>query len=934
MKQNYSSTVNLPQTKFPMKANLPVREQDIISFWSNIDVYSKMCQNNREKEKFVFHDGPPYANGHIHMGHALNKVLKDIIVKYKSMKGHYTYFIPGWDCHGLPIEYQLFKELKVNKSEINILDFRKKAKEFAEKFASVQKDEFIRLGTFADWENPYLTMTPEYELGIVHVFKELVKAGYIYRAKKPIYWCMYCETALAEAEVEYADHISPSIYVKFPVVNLPESLKSLSAPSLSVVIWTTTPWTLPANVALAFHPEYEYVVLECDSGDGKKENLIFAKALLENVTNKLGIKNYKILKTLKGKELEKIKCKNPVVDRESVGILAEFVQLDEGSGVVHIAPGHGQEDYQIGLKYRLPVLSPVNEKGIFTEEVSEFSGHKVFAANELIVNKLKENSLLLFEEKVSHSYPHCWRCKHAIIFRATEQWFMSVEHNNLRNRLCESIKKVKWVPEYGENRITSMVELRPDWCLSRQRYWGVPIPAVYCSKCGKSMLNLEIIEKFEKFISKESTDAWYIHPVEDFIPAGLKCSCGNNEFRKENDILDVWFDSGSSHEAVLKSRQGVNWPSDMYLEGSDQHRGWFQTSLITAVALYDRAPYNIVLTHGFIVDGEGKKMSKSTGNVVAPQEIIKKYGADILRLWVSASDYSEDIRISNEIVERIVESYRKIRNTIRYLLANLHEFDCSKDKISYSDLMEIDRWMLHRGQKLIEKVNNAYDNYAFHTVVFEINNFCVLDLSGFYLDILKDRLYVFKKKSKERLSAQTTLFEILHTLLRLIAPVLSFTAEESWQYLKELTDGEKYNKDDSVFFNGFPLVNKSMIDSGLDSKWTEIVQVREKVYNALEQARKNGLIHSSLEAKVKLTVHDKELHQLLKKYEDMPMGTNLKTVFIVSQIELNLDANLKDTAVSIDHADGEKCERCWNWSVDVDSAGLCGRCRNILETKA
>ncbi len=910
---DYSKTVNLPKTNFPMKANLPTREPEIISFWEKNKIYKKILEKNKSGKKFILHDGPPYANGHIHLGHALNKILKDIVVKYKAIRGFWAPFVPGWDCHGLPIEHQLFKELGIDKRQIDIVSFRKKAKDFAQKFVNIQREEFIRLGVFGDWDNPYLTMDYKYESNIVRVFKELAKSGYIYRSKKPIYWCPHCETALAEAEVEYSDHISPSIYVKFPVIDRPGQF---------VLIWTTTPWTLPANVAIAFHPFAEYVLIKVD-----REEYILAKALLKNVLEIAGFKEYEISETFKGEKLENIKCKNPVVERDSIGILAEFVTLEDGTGCVHIAPGHGAEDYQVGLKYKLPVISPVNESGVFTDEVPEFKGHKVFAANTLIVNKLKEKSLLLHEEKITHSYPHCWRCKHAIIFRATDQWFLSVEYKNLRERMLKSVEKVKWIPEYGINRIRGMLESRPDWCLSRQRYWGVPIPAIYCNNCTTAYLDENIISKFEKIVEREGTDSWFVRDVKDFLPENFKCSkCSGADFRKETDILDVWFDSGVSHEAVLRIRENLEWPSDMYLEGSDQHRGWFQTSLIPAVALHDIPPYKNVLTHGFTVDGEGRKMSKSLGNVISPQEIIQKYGAEILRLWVAGSDYREDIRISPEIIERLAETYRKIRNTIRFLLGNLYDFSPQKDKVEYNQMLEIDRWILGRLQKLSEKVINGYENYEFHLVISEINSFCVVELSSFYMDVLKDRLYTFRPCSKERRSAQTALYEILKVLLKLISPIFSFTAEESWSFFKEI-DKEL---PESVFLDGFDGCKKEWFSEELEKNWKKLLDLREKVNLEIEKARRENIVKSSLESKVIIDTGDKELLKFLDGYKN-----ELPAILIVSQVEVSPRGAGVDTdqeiKISVLHADGKKCPRCWNWSTEISAdSEICPKCKKAL----
>ena len=782
---DYSKTVNLPKTNFLMKANLPQKEPQILDFWKKTDIYKKLTEKNKGKKKFILHDGPPYANGHIHLGTALNKILKDIVVKYKLMSGYYAPYIPGWDCHGLPIEYQLMKDLGKNKAAVDKIEFRKKAADFAMKFVAIQRDEFIRLGCFGDWENPYLTLKNGYESTIISVFRKLLKEGYIYRKLKPVYWCASCETALADAEVEYADHVSPSIFVKFPVTKFPPSLTTYHLPlTTSVLIWTTTPWTLPANVAVAFQPSIDYVIAEVADG----ERYVFAEARLEYLKKNLKISDCKIILKIKGSQLEGITFQNPVVSRESVGVLADFVSLDEGTGIVHIAPGHGEDDYIVGLKYNLPIVSPVDDKGRFTEDVKDFEGENVFAANEKIIKFLEEKKMLLGRQDISHSYPHCWRCKKPIIFRATKQWFLSVQNKNLREQLLESVKKVNWVPQYGENRIKGMLEVRPDWCLSRQRLWGTPLPIIYCSDCDEPILDKNILEKIEKIISQYGSNKYLEMPIKEILTENIKCKkCGSENFKKSDDILDVWFDSGVSSFAVLMTNKALAFPADLYLEGSDQHRGWFQTSLIPSVALEKTPPYKNVLTHGFVVDGEGKKMSKSLGNVIVPQDIMKKYGAEILRLWVASENYQDDIRLSEEILTNVIDAYRKIRNTIRFMLGNFNGFT-EKDKISYDELLDIDKWMLSKLQRLIADLKTGYDNYEFHKVFRLIYNFCIVELSSFYFNMLKDRLYTFNKKSKERLSAQTVIDEIFCKLLPFLAPFISFTAEETYQEYIETSE--------------------------------------------------------------------------------------------------------------------------------------------------
>ncbi|MFQ5866402.1 MAG: isoleucine--tRNA ligase [bacterium] len=939
----YNKTINLPTTQFQMKADLPKRELQIQKRWEEMRSYEAIQEKNKNGPRYVLHDGPPYANGNIHMGHALNKILKDIVIKFKLMEGFSVPFVPGWDCHGLPIEYQLLKSLGLRKEEIDRVEFRRKARAYAEEFAHIQKEEFKRLGIFGDWENPYLTMSYDYEGKIIEIFKRLVAQGYIYRGKKPVYWCANCQTALAEAEVEYSNHTSHSVYAKFPVKKLGKDKESQFILPTSVVIWTTTPWTLPANVAFAFHPEYEYawVKLSPSHPSSKEEVIIVAKELTSNLMERFGIENYNILKVWKGKDLEGIVCSHPFMGRDSVGICANFVTIEEGTGIVHIAPGHGQEDYQIGLKYELPVLAPVDDKGRFTEEVPQFSGVEVFSSNMLIIEKLRNSSHLLHSEEIVHTYPHCWRCKKPIIFRATEQWFLDVHKNKLREKMLEAIREVKWIPKIGENRISAMVEGRPDWCLSRQRYWGVPLPIFYCKNCGEPLMSEESIGAVQDLILREGSDAWYIRKEEEILPGGTKCRrCKEREFIKEKDILDVWFDSGVSHEAVLRERENLSWPADLYLEGSDQHRGWFQTSLIVAVALGKTAPFKSVLTHGFVVDGEGRKMSKSIGNVISPQEIIEKYGAEILRLWVASEDYREDVRISSEILGHLVEAYRRIRNTFRFLLGNLNDFNLSK-KVRYEHMSEIDQWMLHRLQELISQVVDGYESFELHRVYTAIHNFCTRELSSFYLDVLKDRLYTFGRNSLPRRSAQTVLYEIAVSLIKLTAPILAHTAEEAWQMMPEI-------KEPSVFLTNLPRVEKKYWDEQLAKKWEKILLIRRSVVKALEIARKEKIIGSSLEAEVDLYTQEKELTTLLHNYE-----RNWKEIFIVSEVKVFEEVPLVSSEVGKDkskammkgeeipglymvvkRAPGKKCVRCWNWSPAVggnrEHPQLCARCVEVV----
>lgn len=916
MSEDYRDTLNLPQTDFPMKANLVEREPLILKFWQENRIYEKVQEKNRAKGLgvFILHDGPPYANGNIHIGHALNKILKDIIVKYQSMIGQYSPFVPGWDCHGLPIELQVDKSLGKDKEKIDILRKRQLCREYAEKYINIQRDEFIRLGVFGYWDTPYITMSNDYEATIIREFYTFVEKGYVYRGKKPVYWCPSCVTALADAEVEYAEKESPSIFVKFELLEK-ERIPIRDFPTY-IVIWTTTPWTLPANLALAVHPDFTYVGVKRGN-----EVLIVVKEALENLRSKIEFDEPPLFE-IRGAELEGAQAKHPFIDRISKVVTAEFVEVGEGTGVVHIAPGHGIEDYEVGLKYGLEIYAPVDDRGRFTDDVELFKGQNVFNANKEIIAHLKERGALLWEGKVIHSYPHCWRCKKPVIFRATTQWFISMSHKNLRERALEEIDKVRWIPAWGRERIYSMVQRRPDWCLSRQRSWGVPIALFICQDCGEPLKDSELFNKIHELFKKEGSDIWFKPEIDKLIDDRKCPNCGSNNFRKEMDILDVWFDSGVSHAAVLDRDSRLQWPADMYLEGSDQHRGWFQSSLIASLGTKEKAPYKTVLTHGFTVDGQGRKMSKSLGNVISPQEIIKSNGADIVRLWVSAEDYRDDIKLSKEILSRLTEAYRKIRNTIRYLLGNLNDFD-GKD---YSDsLLEIDRWAMHKLQRLIEKVRAAYENFEFHQVFHAVHNFCVVEMSAFYLDILKDRLYTFKKDSSERRAAQWVLYQIANSLIKLLAPVLSFTAEEAWQALP-------FKTSESVFLERMPEVDKRFVNHELEQRWEKLIEIRDEVNKALEIKRQEKFIGNSLEAKV-LVYASQEIRDFLMPYNDF-----LPTLFIVSQVEVrDLDkSNERGFEIKVEKAEGEKCQRCWNYSPMVgklEIVDLCPRCYHVVKGK-
>ena len=926
---DYKTTLNLPKTDFPMKANLRDLEPRVIAQWQERNIYGLLQEQAAGRPRFILHDGPPYANGHIHIGHALNKILKDIIVKYKTMEGFASPYVPGWDCHGLPIEHQVLKNLGPKKEGMSQAEIRKLCREYAEKFIAVQRDEFKRLGVFGDWEKPYLTMDYAYEAAIVRELGKIVGAGGVYKGKKPVYWCGSCETALAEAEVEYGDHESPSISVAFGLPGAGQALPSLAGKNVSVVIWTTTPWTLVSNLAVALHPEFDYVAVAA----GADRVLILAEALLARSMEKFGIADFTIIEKFKGKKLEGLKARHPFIDRDSVIILGEHVTLDAGTGAVHTAPGHGQDDYEAGLRYGLDIYAPVDKKARFTKESGSFAGEHVHKANSGIISLLRGKGALLAEEKIAHSYPHCWRCKKPVIFRATEQWFISMKKNDLLKQTIAEADKVAWVPAWGKDRFMSMVADRPDWCISRQRAWGVSIVAFTCKDCGELLLDKAIIDHVAGIVEKEGADVWFIRPASELLPAGTICrKCGKHELEKEMDILDVWFDSGVSHAAVLKQRRELSWPADLYLEGSDQHRGWFQSSLLASVGTTGKAPYRTVLTHGFTMDGAGKKMSKSAGNMVAPQEVIDKYGAEVLRLWVSSVDYRDDQRISQEILTHLAEAYRRIRNTCRYLHGNLFDFDADKDTVPAEQLLEIDRWALHRLQKLIQRVRKAYDEYEFHTVFHSLHNFCAVDMSSFYLDVLKDRLYTAKAGSVERRSGQTALYRVLATLLRLMAPVLSFTADEVWGYLGASA------KVPSVFLAAFPKADDQLIDPALEERWDRILAVRGEVAKVLEALRRDKKIGHGLDARVALYAEPK-LHEFLKGYQhDLPF------IFIVSSVELRTAANVPADAfrseavqglsIAASPAGGTKCARCWMYQESVGAVAehptICGRCAKAL----
>ncbi|MGI6686048.1 MAG: isoleucine--tRNA ligase [Bacillota bacterium] len=920
---DYSKTLNLPQTDFPMRGNLPQREPEILKFWEEIDIYKKVQEQTKGKPKFILHDGPPYANGDIHLGHTLNKVLKDMIVKFKSMDGFDAPYIPGWDTHGLPIEQRAIKDLGLNRHKVSTVEFRQKCADYALKYVDIQREQFKRLGVRGDWDHPYITLLKEYEAVQIGVFGEMAKKGYIYKGLKPVYWCADCETALAEAEVEYADAKSPSIYVKFQV----KDGKGLVDSDSYFVIWTTTPWTIPANVAICLHPDFTYVLAEVEG-----EKLVLAKELLAAFLKEIEKESYTILKEFKGSDLEYILCQHPIMDRDSLVILGEHVTLEAGTGCVHTAPGHGADDFIVGRKYNLPVISPLDDRGVFTEEGAQFQGMKTGDANGAVIKELAEKGALIKQISIHHQYPHCWRCKHPILFRATEQWFASID--GFREQALAEIDQVQWIPAWGRDRIYNMIHDRNDWCISRQRTWGVPIPIFYCEECGHPVINDATISHIQELFREHGSQIWFAKEAADLIPKGLKCDkCGHGHFRKETDIMDVWFDSGSSHAAVLETREDHRWPADLYLEGSDQHRGWFNSSLSTAVATKGKAPYKAVLTHGFVVDEKGRKMSKSLGNVVDPLKVINQMGADVMRLWVSSADYRSDLANSPNIMKQVSEAYRKIRNTARFLMSNLYDFDPVKDRVDIADLQELDRWAMHKLHKLIERVLNAYRNYEFHIVYHAIHKFCVVDMSAFYLDIVKDRVYTSVAHDHGRRAAQTVMYDTIHALVRLIAPVLTFTSEEIWRYLPKEKDAPV-----SVQMLSMPEIKDEYINEELAAKWDRLLDIREKVSKELEIARQEKVIGHSLNAAVDL-YPDEEIFKFLKEVEDQ-----LATIFIVSSVALfdpgafvpeeARKAEDMALAIKVGIAPGEKCERCWTYSTTVgedhEHPTLCSRCAGVV----
>ncbi len=922
---DYKETLNLPKTDFPMRGNLPQREPEILQRWQQLELDRKLSEPDGDKPNFTLHDGPPYANGNIHIGHALNKILKDIVVKSKRMQGYYAPYVPGWDCHGLPIELKVDQKLGKKKREMTKAQIRKECRVYAETWVNTQSEEFQRLGIFGDWKHPYLTMHTAYEAATARELARFAERGGLYKGKKPVHWCSSCVTALAEAEVEYDDHTSPSIYVKFPYVDdLPEGCEAMAGKPVSFVIWTTTPWTIPANLAVCLHPELDYVAVQTS-----EEILVLAEGLYQQVLTELGIEDAEVIATFQGSLFEKRNCQHPFYDRPSLIVLGDYVTLEAGTGCVHTAPGHGQDDYLTGLRYGLEIYNPVDDYGRYHSDLELFGGMKLKEANAAVTAELAERGALLQESSISHSYPHCWRCKKPIIFRATEQWFISMEANDLRKKALEHINDVQWIPHWGRERIYNMIENRPDWCISRQRSWGVPITVFYCTSCGESLADGKLMHHVADLFEETGSDLWFEKEAAELLPEGTVCPhCDGNDFRKEMDILDVWFDSGVSHAAVLEQQDHLQTPADLYLEGSDQHRGWFHSSLLASVGTRDTAPYKAVLTHGFVLDEKGRPMSKSVGNVVAPEKVIKKYGAEILRLWVATQDYRNDTRVGDQILKQVSEAYRRIRNTARYILGNINDFDPATDMVAPADMLEIDRWALSRLEGLAQRVFKAYDAYEFHVLHHAVHNFCGVDMSAFYLDVLKDRLYTAPAGSLARRSAQTAMYRILDTLTRVMAPVLSFTSEEIWSFLP----GER---EESVHLAGFPEFEQGLADPVLEAKYEKLLALRSDVSKVLEQARVEKLIGHSLDACVELSA-DGDLAILLNE-----MADELAALLIVSQVTVTEDLDgttgekLPELKIRVSKAGGEKCSRCWNYATSVgqnsEHPEVCERCLPALQ---
>ncbi len=927
----YKKTLNLPSTRFAMKANLPQREPEQLKEWEETDLYEKIKSASQNRPSFILHDGPPYANGHLHIGHAINKILKDIIVRSKQMAGYRSHYVPGWDCHGLPIEHNVDKKLGSKKKEMSEVDIRQACRKYALSFVDIQRDEFKRFGVTGEWSNPYLTMNNRYEACIAKECGEFALKGDMFLGKKPIYWCCSCQTALAEAEIEYHNHTSPSIYVKFLVKDdISRLVPGGAGKPVSIVIWTTTPWTIPANLGITLHPDFIYSAVDTrDHGI-----LILAKDLIETAMAAMGIEKYTILADINAADLEKKYCAHPFYDRDSIIMLGDHVTLEAGTGCVHTAPGHGADDHLVGKRYGLDCYSPVEDNGVFSDSVDFFAGKFIFKANESIIEKLDREKALLFSEQMDHSYPHCWRCKQPVIFRATPQWFISMDKMGLRKQSLEQINQVTWIPSWGRERIYAMIEHRPDWCLSRQRSWGVPIPVFHCKSCKHVYVTRESIDKVHDLFREHSSDVWFEKDAAFLMPQKAVCSnCKGTEFEKDHNILDVWFDSGVSHAAVLEARDDLSRPADLYLEGSDQHRGWFHSSLLTSVGRTGKAPYRAVLTHGFVVDEHGRKMSKSVGNVVSPDKVIKQYGADVLRLWVTSADYRGDVSISDNILKQLSDAYRRIRNTCRFILGNLSDFDPAVHMRGCAAMPDLDRFILHRLYMMTDKCLKAYESYEFHVIYHALHNFCVVDLSSFYLDIIKDRLYTLPADSNDRRNAQSAMFHILDSLVRIMAPILPFTADEIWRYIPQFK-----GKEENVHLAAMVKPDPEHENRELSEKWEMFRVLRAEVTKALEAARTDKLIGHSLDAMVEIHLPESRLKEVA-----MELSGQLGDLLIVSSATVTgpiegsafEGKEIEGLRIRVSRAPGSKCERCWRIdpSVGPDNtfANACDRCSSALE---